>query len=69
MYLHSNYKVLNNLKKHKSTELELILIEIMNKEKKNIIVGCIYERPRMSTKGFNYQFISHILEKISFENK
>ena len=40
----------------------------MNKEK-TIIVGCIYERPGMSTEGFNYQVMSHILEKISFENK
>lgn len=39
MYLHSNYKVLNDLKKHKSTELELILIEIMNKEKKILLLG------------------------------
>ena len=68
MYLHSNYKVLNDLKKHKSKELELILIEIMDKEK-TIIVGCIYERPGMSTEGFNYQVMSHILEKILFENK
>ena len=39
MYLHSNYKVLNDLKKHKSPELELILIEIMNKEKKILLLG------------------------------
>ena len=33
------------------------------------MVGCIYKHPRMSTEGFNNQYMSHILEKISFENK
>ena len=33
------------------------------------MVGCIYKHPRMSTEEFNNQYMSHILEKISFENK
>ena len=36
---------------------------------KNIIVGCIYKHPRMSAEEFNNQYMSHILENISFEYK
>ena len=62
-----NYKVRSDLKIYKPKELELIFIEIMNrgKEKKNIIIGCIYKHSRMSTEEFK----NHILEKTSFENK
>ena len=31
--------------------------------------GCIYKHPRMSTEEFHNQYMSQILEKISFENK
>ena len=37
-----NYKVGNDLKIYKAKELELVVIEIINKDKKKYILGCIY---------------------------
>ena len=37
-----NYKVGNDLKIYKAKELELVVIEIINKDKKIYILGCIY---------------------------
>ena len=37
--------------------------------KKNIIVECIYEHPKLPIEEFHYQFFSPILEKFSFKSK
>ena len=42
------YKVRNDLKVYKSKELESIFIEILNKNSKNRIVGCIYKHPTLN---------------------
>ena len=55
---------------YKSKELESVFIEIMTKSKeKNIVIGCIYKHPKLTIEEFNNQFLSSVLEKISFENK
>ena len=59
----------NDLKIYKKQELESIFIEIPNKKGKNDIVGCIYRHPSMSITDFNDNYISPLLEKLSFENK
>ena len=42
----------------------------MNKGKdKNLITGCIYKHPQWPVEEFHYQFLSPILEKVSFKNK
>ena len=64
-----SYKTRNNLKMYKSKELESIFIEIINKEGKNTIVGCIYKHPKLAIDEFNNHFLSPMLEKVSFENK
>ena len=63
-----NYKVRNDLKIYKAKELESVFVEIIDKDKKNYIVGCIYKHPKMLTYEFN-DMVTPILEKISLENK
>ena len=64
-----SYKTRNDLKMYKSNELESVFIEIINKKGKNTIVGCIYKHPKLAIDEFNNQFLSPMLEKVSFENK
>ena len=65
-----NYKVWNDLKMYKSKELKSVFIAIMNKGKeKNIIIGCIYKHFKLPIEEFHYQFLSPVLEKVSFKNK
>ena len=54
---------------YKSKELESIFIEIINKKGKNTIVGCIYKDPKLVIDEFNNQFLSLVVEKVSFKNK
>ena len=65
-----NYKIKNDLMLYKSKELESIFIEILTKKnKKNIIIGCIYKHPKMPITEFNDDFLSPVLDKTSFEKK
>ena len=64
-----SYKTRNDLKMYKSKELESIFIEIINKKGKNTIVGCIYKDPKLVIDEFNNQFLSLVVEKVSFKNK
>ena len=60
-----------NLEKifYKSKQLESVFIEICNKNKKNIIIGCIYRHPSMELNLFNNDFLSPLLKKLDNENK
>ena len=64
-----SYKTRNDLKMYKSKELESVFIEIINKKGQNTIVGCIYKHHKLATDKFDNQFLSPMLEKVSFENK
>ena len=63
-----NYKVCKYLNIYEAKELESIFIEIINKNRKNFIMGCICKHPKMSIQYFNNILIP-TLEKISKENK
>ena len=63
-----NYKVRKDLNIYEAKELESIFIEIINKNRKNCIIGCIYKHPKMSIQDFN-NILMPTLEKISNENK
>ena len=55
---------------YKSKELKSVFIAIMNKGKeKNIIIRCIYKHFKLPIEEFRYQFLSPVLEKVSFKNK
>ena len=53
---------------YKSKELESTFREIIQKNNKNLIVGCICRYPSMDLEDFNDIF-DHLLEKISKDNK
>ena len=54
---------------YKSKQLESVFIEICNKNKKNIIVGCIYRHPSMDLNEFNEEFFNPLMEEIGSEDK
>ena len=54
---------------YKSKQLEPVFIEICNKHKKNIIVGCIYRHPSMDLNEFNEEFFNPLMEIIDSEDK
>ena len=56
-------------KMYKSGELESVLLEIVNKGKKNEIFGCIYRHPSMTMNDFNKKFFCEFIEKLSAQNK
>ena len=49
--------------------MESVFIEIINEKGKNTIVGCIYRHLKLAIDKFNNQFLSPMLEKVSFESK
>ena len=53
----------------KAKELESTFIEILNKKRKNLIVGCIYKHPTLNNQDFIDSYILSLLEKLSYENK
>ena len=68
---HLSYKPRKDLNKsmYKCKELESIFVEIIYKNKKNLIVGCIYKHPKMSTDDFNSDFLHPLLDKANKEKK
>ena len=71
LYLNKNFK--SNLRKdlniyHKGM-IESTLVEIMNKNEKNMMVGCIYKHPKQIISDFLNSHLLSVLEKLSHENK
>ena len=64
-----NYKLRNDLKVYKSKELESTFVELIFEKRKNIIIGCIYRHPTMSTSDFNDNYLEILLNNISNFNK
>ena len=54
---------------YKSKELESIFIEIINKKGENSIVDYIYRHPKLAIDEINNQFVSPMLEHVSFEKR
>ena len=53
---------------YKSAGLESTFIEIINRKKSNILVGCIYRHPVMDLNEFNDYYFNELLHKLSSEN-
>ena len=64
-----SYKPRTDLCIYKSTEIKSSFIEILNSNKTNVIVGCIYRLPHMDLNEFNDYYIYNLLDKLSKENK
>ena len=49
--------------------IESTFVEIINKNEKNIVAGCIYKHPRQTIPDFLDNHLLPLLEKLSNENK
>ena len=54
---------------YKKRELEPAFIEIIQKDSKNIVVGCIYRHPYMQQSEFIDKYLKPLPEKSISENK
>ena len=54
---------------YKKRELESIIIEIIQKDSKNMVVGCIYGHPCMQHSEFNDKYWKSLSEKLISQNK
>ena len=71
LYLDKNLK--HKLRKdlniyHKGT-IESTFVEIINKNEKNMVAGCIYKHPKQTIPDFLDNLLLPLLEKLSHENK
>ena len=64
-----NYKLRPDLMIYKKRELESVFIEIIQKDSKNIVVGCIYRHPCMQQSEFADEFLKPFSEKLISESK
>ena len=68
-----NYKVRMDFSNffYLSRQLESTFVEIIQAQRSNIIVGCIYKHPGLSTSIFNtiFKFLAPLLDKINREKK
>ena len=56
-------------KSTKKRDLESIRIQIINPNKSNMIIGCIYRHPNMDLNYFNNDYLNPLLAKLSKEKK
>ena len=49
--------------------IESTFVEIINKNEKNVVVGCIYKHPKQTIPNFLENHLLPLLEKLSHENK
>ena len=68
---HLTYKPRNDINKsfYKNKELESIFIEIVYKNKNNLIIGCVYKHPKMYIDNFNSEYLYPLLDKVNKEKK
>ena len=64
-----NYKLRPDLMIYKKREMESVFIEIIQKNSKNMVVGCIYRHPCMQHSEFNDEYLKPLSEKLISENK
>ena len=63
------YKNRSDLNISQVKQLESTFIEVVNENRKNTIVGCIYKHPNMPITEFFSDFLELLLTKISLEKK
>ena len=66
-----DYLVRHDLKLNMSTHVEAIFVEIILKDRKNLVVGCVYRHPSsdIPLPDFTEKYLEPILHKISQEKK
>ena len=63
------YKNRSDLNISQVKQLESTFIEVVNENRRNTIVGCIYKHPNMPITEFISDFLEPLLTKISLEKK
>ena len=71
LYLDKNlkYKLRKDLNIYQKGMIESTFIEIINKNEKNMVAGCIYKHPKQTIPDFLDNQLLPLLEKLSNENK
>ena len=71
LYLDKNlkYNLWKDLNIYQKGMIESTFIEIINKNEKNMVAGCIYKHPKQTIPDFLDNHVSPLLEKLSNENK
>ena len=71
LYLHKNlkYKLRKDLDIYHKGIMESTFVEIINKNKKNMLAGCIYKHPKQTIPDFLDNHLLPLLDKLSHENK
>ena len=69
LYIDKNlkYKVRGDLNIYSKSLTESTSIEVMNTKQKNMIIGCIYNHPKLGTHDFNENYILPLMDKLSRE--
>ena len=71
LYLDKNlkYKLRKDLIIYHKVMIGSTFVEIINKNEKNMVVGCIYKHPKQAIPNFLDNHLLPLLEKLSNENK
>ena len=71
LYLDKNlkYKLRKDLNIYHKGMIESTFVEIINKNEKNMVAGCIYKHPKQTIPDFLDNHLLPLLEKLSRENK
>ena len=66
---HMFYKSRPDFNIYKANQLEPSFVEIINLNKSNIVIGCLYKYPNMDVFDFKKNYLSQIFKIISEEGK
>ena len=66
---HLSYKPHPDLNVYKANQLESTFVEIINPQKSNIVIGCLYKHPNMDVLDFKNNYLRQIFEIVSTERK
>ena len=64
---HLSYTTHPDLNIYKANQLESTFGEIINPQKSNIVIGCLYKHPNMDVLDFKNNYLSQIFENVSKE--
>ena len=71
LYLDKNikYKLRKDLNIYHNGMIKSTFVEIINKNEKNMVAGCIYKHPKQTIPDFSDNHLLPLLEKLSHKNK
>ena len=71
LFLNKNlkYKLRKDLNIYHKGMIESTFVEIINKNEKHMVAGCIYKHPKQTIPDFLDNHLLSLLEKLTYENK